>query len=189
MRSVRFPSNFLLPAGGLCVALKFHFMLMLSRSAAWYLVFGSLRTMIIMSTHTRPPTLLRPTSPPHPPALAVLLLLLFQIYSVNEANSVSWSEAIQDYFRDLKTTMATSPSPSLPSSDGGDDGGGGESEKVVEVEGQYAGALVADIHNILVHGGVFAYPADVRNPNGKLRLLYEGEERWESNGRDTAPRR
>lgn len=100
--------------------------------------------------------------------------VLVQIYSVNEANSVSWSEAIQDYFRDLKTTMANSPSSS-PSSD---DGGGGEDEKAVEVEGQYAGALVADIHNVLVHGGVFAYPADVRNPNGKLRLLYEGEESW-----------
>lgn len=87
---------------------------------------------------------------------------------MNEANSVSWSEAIQDYFRDLKTTMAISPSS--------EHGGSGESEKAIEVEGQYAGALVADIHNILVHGGVFAYPADVRNPNGKLRLLYEGEE-------------
>lgn len=27
---------------------------------------------------------------------------------------------------------------------------------------------------VQTHGGVFAYPADVRNPNGKLRLLYEG---------------
>ncbi|CAM9906307.1 unnamed protein product [Sphacelaria rigidula] len=42
------------------------------------------------------------------------------------------------------------------------------------MENQYVGALVADIHNIMTHGGVFAYPADVRNPNGKLRLLYEG---------------
>ncbi|CBN75354.1 fructose 1,6-bisphosphatase [Ectocarpus siliculosus] len=89
------------------------------------------------------------------------------VYSVNEANSVSWSEAIQDYFQDLKTTMATPPS----SADGG---GGGVDEEAAEVENQYAGALVADIHNVLVNGGVFAYPADVRNPNGKLRLLYEG---------------
>ncbi|CAM9743929.1 unnamed protein product [Ectocarpus sp. 4 AP-2014] len=90
-----------------------------------------------------------------------------KVYSVNEANSVSWSEAIQDYFQDLKTTMATPPS----SADGG---GGGIDEEAAEVENQYAGALVADIHNVLVNGGVFAYPADVRNPNGKLRLLYEG---------------
>lgn len=47
-------------------------------------------------------------------------------------------------------------------------------QATVVVENQYAGALVADLHNILIHGGVFAYPADVRNPNGKLRLLYEG---------------
>ncbi|CAN0528395.1 unnamed protein product [Ectocarpus sp. 12 AP-2014] len=55
-----------------------------------------------------------------------------------------------------------------------DGGGGGVDEEAAEVENQYAGALVADIHNVLVNGGVFAYPADVRNPNGKLRLLYEG---------------
>lgn len=49
-----------------------------------------------------------------------------------------------------------------------------DEECVSSVANQYAGALVADIHNILTHGGVFAYPANVRNPNGKLRLLYEG---------------
>lgn len=104
-------------------------------------------------------------------------LLLLQIYSVNEANSVSWSEAIQDYFQDLKKVMAA-PSPSSSPTAGRYSSGdeeSGESEEKKEVEGQYAGALVADIHNILIHGGVFAYPADVRNPNGKLRLLYEGE--------------
>lgn len=97
-----------------------------------------------------------------------------QVYSVNEANSVSWSEAIQDYFEDLKTKMLSRKDDV--------DGGNTDSEVVSPrrktpsdtVENQYAGALVADIHNILFHGGVFAYPADVRNPNGKLRLLYEG---------------
>lgn len=38
---------------------------------------------------------------------------------------------------------------------------------------RYAGSLVADAHRILVKGGIFAYPVDSRNPNGKLRLLYE----------------
>ncbi|SVE37760.1 uncharacterized protein METZ01_LOCUS490614, partial [marine metagenome] len=34
-------------------------------------------------------------------------------------------------------------------------------------------SLVADFHRTLFKGGFFAYPADGKNPNGKLRLLYE----------------
>jgi hypothetical protein len=33
--------------------------------------------------------------------------------------------------------------------------------------------MVADVHRTLQYGGIFGYPADVKNPNGKLRLLYE----------------
>ena len=33
--------------------------------------------------------------------------------------------------------------------------------------------MVADIHRNLLYGGIFMYPADSRNPNGKLRLMYE----------------
>ena len=35
------------------------------------------------------------------------------------------------------------------------------------------GALVADTHNILHNGGIFGYPQTQKNPDGKLRLLYE----------------
>ncbi len=38
---------------------------------------------------------------------------------------------------------------------------------------RYIGTLVADFHRTLLKGGIFAYPADDKNPNGKLRLLYE----------------
>lgn len=38
---------------------------------------------------------------------------------------------------------------------------------------RYGGALVGDIHRILFQGGVFLYPGTVKNPEGKLRLLYE----------------
>lgn len=36
--------------------------------------------------------------------------------------------------------------------------------------------MVADVHRILMRGGVFLYPWDKREPNkpGKLRLMYEG---------------
>lgn len=35
------------------------------------------------------------------------------------------------------------------------------------------GALVADVHNVLINGGIYGYPATRDDPNGKLRLLYE----------------
>jgi fructose-1,6-bisphosphatase I len=38
---------------------------------------------------------------------------------------------------------------------------------------RYIGSLVADFHRNLIAGGIFLYPADTRNPAGKLRLLYE----------------
>lgn len=40
---------------------------------------------------------------------------------------------------------------------------------------RYSGALVTDINHILLKGnGIFTYPSDKNNPNGRLRLLYEG---------------
>jgi fructose-1,6-bisphosphatase I len=38
---------------------------------------------------------------------------------------------------------------------------------------RYAGAMVADVHRILLKGGVFMYPATEKAPAGKLRLMYE----------------
>ena len=38
---------------------------------------------------------------------------------------------------------------------------------------RYVGSLVADAHRTLLEGGLFVYPADTKNPRGKLRLLYE----------------
>ena len=39
--------------------------------------------------------------------------------------------------------------------------------------GRYVGAMVADVHRILLKGGVFMYPPTTKAPNGKLRLMYE----------------
>src|SRR5204863_3442233 len=41
------------------------------------------------------------------------------------------------------------------------------------LNGRYVGSLVADFHRNLLGGGIFAYPANTKTPNGKLRLLYE----------------
>ncbi|RME03912.1 MAG: class 1 fructose-bisphosphatase, partial [Deltaproteobacteria bacterium] len=41
---------------------------------------------------------------------------------------------------------------------------------------RYVGSLVADFHRNLLKGGIFLYPADMKDPKkpkGKLRLLYE----------------
>jgi fructose-1,6-bisphosphatase I len=35
------------------------------------------------------------------------------------------------------------------------------------------GALVADVHNVLINGGIYGYPGTTTNKEGKLRLLYE----------------
>ena len=49
--------------------------------------------------------------------------------------------------------------------------GAGKSGKVFS--SRYIGSMVADVHRTLLYGGVFGYPVDTKNPNGKLRLLYE----------------
>jgi fructose-1,6-bisphosphatase I len=73
-------------------------------------------------------------------------------YSVNESNFGRWNKGIQTAVRQLK----------------GDFPG-----KVKPKNSRYAGSLVADFHRNLIAGGIFLYPADTKNPNGKLRLLYE----------------
>ncbi|HEV7715385.1 MAG TPA: class 1 fructose-bisphosphatase [Steroidobacteraceae bacterium] len=38
---------------------------------------------------------------------------------------------------------------------------------------RYVGSMVADVHRILLKGGVFMYPPTKKAPQGKLRLMYE----------------
>lgn len=38
---------------------------------------------------------------------------------------------------------------------------------------RYVGSMVADVHRILLKGGVFLYPPTGKAPHGKLRLMYE----------------
>ncbi|MFU2080496.1 class 1 fructose-bisphosphatase [Avibacterium endocarditidis] len=39
---------------------------------------------------------------------------------------------------------------------------------------RYIGSLVSDFHRNLLKGGIYIYPSATNYPNGKLRLLYEG---------------
>lgn len=38
---------------------------------------------------------------------------------------------------------------------------------------RYIGSMVADVHRVLLKGGVFLYPPTTDKPEGKLRLMYE----------------
>ena len=73
-------------------------------------------------------------------------------YSINESNYHRWSKGIQAAVRGFKGEMP---------------------ERIERRNSRYIGSLVADFHRNLIKGGVFLYPADDKNPNGKLRLLYE----------------
>jgi fructose-1,6-bisphosphatase I len=77
-------------------------------------------------------------------------------YSVNTGYQKHWTEGVQRYAKWLTGEDAENPSPGLPQ--------------------RYIGSLVADFHRTLLAGGVFMYPADLKDPkkpHGKLRLLYE----------------
>lgn len=75
-----------------------------------------------------------------------------KIYSMNEGNYSNWSEGMQRYVQYLKETdKATNRPYSL----------------------RYIGTMVGDAHRTLLYGGIFAYPGDKKNPDGKLRLMYE----------------
>lgn len=81
-------------------------------------------------------------------------------YSVNEGNYSRWTPEIQSWARWIKGEAQAKASPQ------GDD--------IKTPYGhRYVGSLVADAHRTLIKGGIFAYPADAKSKNGKLRLLYE----------------
>ncbi len=73
-------------------------------------------------------------------------------YSINEGNSVRWTPAVRKWNAHIKAVDKADDRPYTH---------------------RYVGSLVADAHRTLLRGGIFAYPADTKNPSGKLRLLYE----------------
>jgi len=67
-------------------------------------------------------------------------------YSVNEGNCKSFPEGYQRYLDWAQSNDYSS---------------------------RYTGAMVGDVHRILLKGGVFLYPPTKKAPDGKLRLMYE----------------
>jgi fructose-1,6-bisphosphatase I len=73
-------------------------------------------------------------------------------YSINEGNYSKWSPNLRKYIDRLKEDK---PEEGFP------------------YTARYVGSLVADFHRNLLYGGIFLYPADKKNTNGKLRIMYE----------------
>jgi fructose-1,6-bisphosphatase I len=73
-------------------------------------------------------------------------------YSINEGNWSRWPEAVRRWDAWIKSE---------------------DKARGLPYGHRYVGSLVADAHRTLLKGGIFAYPADDKNPGGKLRLLYE----------------
>mmetsp|Transcript_22959 Transcript_22959/g.48568 ORF Transcript_22959/g.48568 Transcript_22959/m.48568 type:complete len:415 (+) Transcript_22959:165-1409(+) len=75
------------------------------------------------------------------------------IYSMNEANFDKGKKPLKDVVTGWRE---------------------GTGASATRFSSRYIGSMVGDVHRTLLYGGVFGYPGDTKNPNGKLRLLYEG---------------
>lgn len=76
-----------------------------------------------------------------------------KIYSFNEANLPQWDAPMRETVEKWRV---------------------GEGKSGNRFSSRYIGSMVGDVHRTLLYGGVFGYPSDTKNKNGKLRLLYEG---------------
>tara|TARA_B110000967_G_scaffold187930_1_gene210285 strand:- start:2428 stop:3453 length:1026 start_codon:yes stop_codon:yes gene_type:complete len=72
------------------------------------------------------------------------------MYSVNEGNYMDFPLGIKKYIKYCQ-----------------------EEEEDRPYTSRYIGSLVSDFHRNMIKGGIYMYPKGSRNPNGKLRLLYE----------------
>ena len=75
-----------------------------------------------------------------------------RMYSVNEGNYNSFEEGLKRY---IKWMQENDASPDHPYTT------------------RYIGSFVSDFHRNLLKGGIYIYPATAKNPDGKLRLMYE----------------
>jgi len=74
------------------------------------------------------------------------------IYSVNEGNQIIWDDKQVNLINYFKEFDETTKRP---------------------YKGRYIGSMVSDFHRTLLKGGIFMYPKDNKNPNGKLRFSFE----------------
>jgi len=72
------------------------------------------------------------------------------IYSVNEGNYIHFPQGVKNYIKYCQKEEGDRPYTS-----------------------RYIGSLVSDFHRNMIKGGIYIYPNTSKNPDGKLRLLYE----------------
>lgn len=72
------------------------------------------------------------------------------IYSINEGHYAHFPQGVKDYLKYCQAEEDNRPYTS-----------------------RYIGSLVSDFHRNMIKGGIYIYPTSSKNPNGKLRLLYE----------------
>jgi len=75
-----------------------------------------------------------------------------QVYATNEGNTQKWPDGTRKFLEYLKAQDKQTGRP---------------------YSARYSGCLVADVHRVLLGGGLYLYPAEIDKPEGKLRLLYE----------------
>jgi fructose-1,6-bisphosphatase I len=126
----------------------------LEQVAAGYLLFGSSTMLVYTAGHGVHGFTLEPS-------IGEYLLSHEQIripdrgkvYATNEGNYHKWTPGMQQYADYLKVPDKATGRP---------------------YSGRYSGCLVADVHRVLLGGGVYFYPGETDKPEGKLRLMYEG---------------
>jgi len=74
-------------------------------------------------------------------------------FAINTSNERFWEPPMQRYVEECKA------------------GKTGPRERDFNM--RWIASMVADVHRILIRGGIFAYPRDEKNRNGRLRLMYE----------------
>ena len=74
------------------------------------------------------------------------------IYSVNEGNQSIWDDKQENLINYFKEIDKSTNRP---------------------YKSRYIGSMVSDFHRTLLKGGIFMYPKDSKNPQGKLRFAFE----------------
>lgn len=74
-------------------------------------------------------------------------------YSINEGQYVTFPQGVKKFIKYCQEEDAATKRP---------------------YSSRYIGSLVSDFHRNLLKGGIYIYPTSTGYPNGKLRLLYEG---------------
>ncbi len=76
-----------------------------------------------------------------------------KIYSINEGQYLKFPQGVKKYIKYCQEEDKATHRP---------------------YTSRYIGSLVSDFHRNMLKGGIYIYPSATNYPNGKLRLLYEG---------------